>query len=183
LVTLIGIRYTTARGDAGKALDLLLQQRSGSVRQASTAHIPLVGGDIGDFAALEASARRAVPETVSTPTLGAWLRNYGTQYRELAELAREPNLAQRLGASDTVMAEVTYAVQQEMAVHLTDVVLRRTNLGAGSHPGGRAIALASQGMQRLLGWTEQRREEEIADTERTLRHHRAAEIATNGADG
>ena len=180
LVTLIGIRYTTARGDAAKALDLLLQQRPGAPGQAPTARIPLVGGDIADFAAFGLSARRAVPETVSTPTLSAWLRNYGTEYPELAELARSPALARSLGNTDTVMAEVTYAVQQEMAMHLTDVILRRTNLGSGSHPGHQAIALAAQGMQQLLGWTEQRRQEEIADTERTLRHHRAAEPAMHG---
>lgn len=174
LVTLIGIRYTTARGDAAKAVDLLLQQRQGAYAAAQTAHIPLAGGDIADFAQFQASARRTVPETVSTATLNAWLRNYGTEYHALAELARSPALAQPLGASDAVMAEVTYAVQEEMAVRLTDVVLRRTNLGSASHPGRQPISLAAQGMQQLLGWTDRQRDAEIADTERTLQHHRAA---------
>jgi glycerol-3-phosphate dehydrogenase len=181
LVTLIGIRYTTARGDAAKALDLLLQQRPGAPGPAATERIPLAGGDIADFAELHSSARRAVPETVSTPTLNAWLRNYGTEYRQLGELTRSPPFAQRLGESDTVMAEVAYSVREEMAVHLSDVILRRTNLGSGSHPGQQAILLAARGMQGLLNWTDQYRDQEIADTERTLRHHRAAEPASNGA--
>ena len=180
LVTLIGIRYTTARGDAAKALDLLLEQLPSAPGPAPTADTPLVGGDIADFAALETSARRAVPETVSARTLDAWLRNYGTEYRALAALARSPDLAQRLGATDTVMAEVTYSVQQEMAVHLADVILRRTNLGSGSHPGRQAIAHAASGMQQLLGWSDRHRDEETAYTEGALRHHRAAEPAAGG---
>jgi glycerol-3-phosphate dehydrogenase len=181
LVTLIGIRYTTARGDAAKALDLLLKQHSGSLQTAATAWLPLAGGDIADFGELRASARRAVPQSVSTATLDAWLRNYGTEYAQLAELATSPASAERLGGTDTVMAEVTHAVQREMAIRLTDVVLRRTNLGSGSHPGQEAMGLAARGMQQLLGWTDEHREAEIADTELALRHHRAAVPAINGA--
>jgi glycerol-3-phosphate dehydrogenase len=176
LVTLIGIRYTTARGDAAIALDLLLQQGPQGLPRAETGRVPLAGGDIDDFASLQVSARRAVPDGVSTPTLDAWLRNYGTEYRALAELARSSEWAQPLGGSDTVMAEVNYAVRHEMALRLADVVLRRTNLGSGSHPGLPAIAAAAHGMQRLLGWSDTQREEEIADTQRALQHHRAAQV-------
>jgi glycerol-3-phosphate dehydrogenase len=175
LVTLIGIRYTTALGDAAAALDLLLQQAPGAPGPAPTAWTPLVGGDIGDFAALQASARREVPESVTERTLGVWLRNYGTEYAAVAALAQAPALAERLGGTDTVMAEVSFAVREEMAVRLADIVLRRTNLGSGSHPGTRAIADAARGMQQLCGWSDLRRDAEIADTEHALRHHHAAE--------
>jgi glycerol-3-phosphate dehydrogenase len=175
LVTVIGIRYTTARGDAAIALDLLLEQGPRARPRADTDQAPLAGGAIDDFVALEGSARRAVPDAVSTATLGAWLRNYGTEYRLLAELARSPKLAQRLGGSDTVLAEVNYAVREEMAQRLADVVLRRTNLGSGSHPGLPAIAAAARGMQELLGWSDPQRDAEIAETERQLQHHRAAQ--------
>jgi glycerol-3-phosphate dehydrogenase len=73
------------------------------------------------------------------------------------------------------MAEVTYAVREEMAVRLADVILRRTELGSGSHPGQAAIVAAARGMQQLLGWSDLQREAEITDTEGELRHHRAAE--------
>jgi glycerol-3-phosphate dehydrogenase len=174
LVTLIGIRYTTARGDAAKALDLLLEQLPSAPGPAPTAHTPLAGGDIADFAALAAEARRAVPDAISARTLGAWLRNYGTGYRALAALVRAPGQAQRLGETDTVMAEVTHAVTEEMAVRLTDVILRRTELGSGAHPGDAAIGAAAHEMQRLLGWSDAQRETEIAWTVGALQHHRAA---------
>jgi glycerol-3-phosphate dehydrogenase len=174
LVTVIGIRYTTARGDAAAALDLLLQQMQGAPPRAPTDRTALVGGEVGDFADLQVRARREVPETVPSPTLAAWLRNHGSEYRNLAQLAAAPDEARLLGNTDTAVAEVTQAVRDEMALHLEDVVLRRTDLGSGSHPGPLAIAQAAQRMQQLLGWTEQRLEEEISLTEAVLQQHLAA---------
>jgi glycerol-3-phosphate dehydrogenase len=179
LVTVIGIRYTTARGDSAKALDLLLQQMPKAPGPASTDLTPLVGGDIADFAKLEATARQDVPESIRANTLKAWVRNYGTEYRALAKLARLPAEARCLAQSDTALAEVTHAVQEEMGVHLADVLLRRTNLGSGSHPGQAAISEAAARMQELLAWSEERRLAEIASTNQTLEHHHASERTTS----
>jgi glycerol-3-phosphate dehydrogenase len=175
LVTVIGIRYTTARGDSAKALDLLLQQMPQAPGRSATHLTPLMGGDIENFAELEAAARREVPENIRSSTLNAWLRNYGTQYRTLADLARSPQEARSLPNTDTAMAEVTHAVREEMALHLEDVVLRRTNLGSGSHPGHGAIVDAATRMQELLSWTDARRMAEIASTTQALEHHHASE--------
>jgi glycerol-3-phosphate dehydrogenase len=174
LVTLIGIRYTTARGDAARALDLLLEQMPNAPPRAATESTPLMGGDIADFASLESTARREVAGAVSLQTLEAWLRNYGTEYRTLAKLASVPGQDDAVGDSATVIAELTYAVEDEMAMHLEDVIVRRTNLGSGSHPGSPAIEAAASLMQPLLGWTEAERRAEIAATEAVMRHHLAA---------
>ncbi|MGD0502415.1 MAG: glycerol-3-phosphate dehydrogenase/oxidase [Steroidobacteraceae bacterium] len=175
LVTLIGIRYTTARGDSARALDMLLEQLPQAPPSAPTARTPLVGGEIENFTTLQAQAARdPATRTVSTATREAWLRNYGTRYGELAALAQTPAQAERLGKTDSVVAEVTHAVEREMAVHLQDVVLRRTGLGSGSHPGMPAVEQAARTMQSLCGWSEERRAAEIADTDGILRQHRAA---------
>jgi glycerol-3-phosphate dehydrogenase len=174
LVTLIGIRYTTARGDSAKALDLLLQQLPRPPQRAPTARTPLAGGDFEDFATLRRTARQEVASRVAPRTLDAWLRNHGTGYRLLSQLAQAPAQALPLGTTDTVMAELTHAVEHEMAVHLQDVILRRTDMGSGAHPGPLAIEQAAAGMQNLMGWSDERRRAEIADTEQSLRRHRAA---------
>jgi glycerol-3-phosphate dehydrogenase len=174
LVTVIGIRYTTARADSARALDLLLEQWPSRPGPAPTERTPLVGGNIDNFPELQAQARREVPAEVASRTLEAWLRNHGTHYRALWALTRSPEEAVRVAGSDTAMAEVTYAVHEEMAVHLADVVLRRTNLGSGSHPGALALDQAAQRMQTLLNWTHARRQQEIGLTESALTHHRAS---------
>jgi glycerol-3-phosphate dehydrogenase len=153
---------------------LLLEQMPNAPSRAATESAPLVGGDIANFAALESAARREVAGAVAPDTLEAWLRNYGTEYRTLANLARMPGQADTVGNSAAVAAEITHAVEDEMAMHVEDVILRRTNLGSGSHPGSAAIEAAARAMQPLLGWTEDVRRAEVAATLAVLEHHLAA---------
>jgi glycerol-3-phosphate dehydrogenase len=178
LVTLIGIRYTTARGDASVALDLLLQQRPGPAPlRIATDREPLVGGNIADFAALLGAALSARPGAISARSLEALVYNHGSEYGELLEIATHPAESQRMGDSDTLRAEVTHAVREEMAVRLEDIVFRRTNLGSGAHPGRAALEQAAIRAQQLFGWSDQRREGEIEATENLLRR-RHAQVAT-----
>jgi glycerol-3-phosphate dehydrogenase len=180
LVTLIGIRYTTARADSATALDLLLQQLPSPPPRAATDATPLLGGAIADFPALRAAAQEAKPSGVSAQSLDALLRNHGTEYTAVLELAKRPGGAQRLGKADTLAAEVTYAVETEMAMRVEDVVLRRTDLGSGMHPGQEAIEGVANRMQHLLGWSKERCNEEVQTTQQVLRKHRAGSSDTAG---
>jgi glycerol-3-phosphate dehydrogenase len=181
LVTLIGIRFTTARADAGQALDLLLTQMDKPPRRPDTETIPLLGGDIPDFAALRARAQLARPAGVSSRSLDALLRNHGTEYQRVLALTRDDASEREcVGGDETLMCEVTHAVRHEMALTLEDVVLRRTNLGSGSHPGREALERVSLRMQNLLGWSERHRQEELNRTENTLRRQHAVADLDSG---
>jgi glycerol-3-phosphate dehydrogenase len=175
LVTLIGIRFTTARGDAGKALDLLLRQIPDAPRPAATDRTPLAGGAIEDFEIFRSSAQSLRPQSISAASLDGLLRNHGTDYAAVLNLAAA-NAADSatIPGTETVLAEVTHAVQCELAVKLEDIVLRRTNLGSGCHPGAPALRAAAERMQSLLGWTTRRVDEEIGATEAVLARHGAA---------
>jgi glycerol-3-phosphate dehydrogenase len=176
LVTLIGIRYTTARGDAGRALDLLLEQMPGAPRRPpGTDRRPLAGGDFESFDALRTSARNARPPAVGDATLEGLLRNHGSGYQAVLGQARaEAAEAERIDGTATIMAEVAHAVRREMAVRLEDVVLRRTDLGSGSHPGASVLRKVATRMGALLGWRGERVALEIDETEVALKRHGAA---------
>jgi glycerol-3-phosphate dehydrogenase len=62
-----------------------------------------------------------------------------------------------------------YGVEHEMAQHLGDVVLRRTALAAGGHPGREALARCADLMGSALGWSPERREVELDATDAALR--------------
>jgi glycerol-3-phosphate dehydrogenase len=64
--------------------------------------------------------------------------------------------------------EVVNAVQNEMAVKLADVVLRRTELGTLAHPGAAALCRCAEIMAPLCGWSASRVESELAETEAHL---------------
>lgn len=184
LVTLIGIRYTTARGDASQALDMLLGQMPNAPRNQGTERVPLAGGAIEDFSAFAHDAARHAPTLTAEP-LQAILKNYGTEYKEvLAAGADDPTALTCLEGTATLRAEVIHAVRREMAVKLEDVVMRRTNLGSGDHPGTGVVDAIAQLMQRELSWTDQRREEEVAGTLESLaRHHAGAKGALPNTNG
>jgi glycerol-3-phosphate dehydrogenase len=178
LVTLIGIRYTTARSDAATALDMLLEQLPQAPATAATDRTPLSGGAIDDFEAFRASARRSRPREIREATLDGLVRNHGTGYGDvLARALADAADAARIEGTDTLMAEVTHAVRNEMAVKLEDVVLRRTDLGSGCHPGTAAVRAVAERMRTLLGWDESRLRDEIAGTEAALARHGAAMAA------
>ena len=62
----------------------------------------------------------------------------------------------------TTGAEVVYAIRNEMAMRLSDIVIRRTGLGAAGHPGREAVAACASLAASHLGWNEQRVTAEIS---------------------
>jgi glycerol-3-phosphate dehydrogenase len=169
VVSLVGIRFTTARADAARGLDMLLRQLPRAPSAAETARLPLAGGDIEDFTAFEAQALLTRPEGVNDETLRALLRNYGTQYTQVLR-GRD---AHTVPGTTTLFAEIRHAIDHEMAMKLEDVVMRRTELAAGSHPGRRALEATAMEMANRLRWSDGRMREELSATERTLARHLA----------
>ena len=172
LVSLVGIRFTMARVDAARAVDMILRQSEHAPASPPTERLPLPGGDIENFAAFEAEASRAVPPEVGSSSLQSLLRNHGTEYRAVL---REHGNSTVTNVPDTrtLTAEIRYAVNHEMAVHLDDVVMRRTDLAAGSHPGRAALLATAAEMGRQLAWSAERLHQELAAVERNLRRHLA----------
>jgi len=199
LVTLIGIRYTMARADGEQALAMLLGQSSLKTKSADTTTLPLAGGAFEDFAALRAQARREYEAGVGAETLEAVLCNHGNNYREVLRRTQSSGtqsggtqsggtqsggtqshatqsnseLRAKIPGTQVLVAEIHQAVNEEMAMHLDDVVLRRTDLSGHAHPGRDALGVAAAHMGALLNWTTQRVAEEIENTERMLAEHHA----------
>jgi glycerol-3-phosphate dehydrogenase len=180
LVSLVGIRFTMARVDAARALDLLLQQMNPAPPSPASDRIPLPGGEIENFAAFEAEACRELPPGVATASMQALVRNHGTHYRAVLNEMNHTTVV-NIAGTNTLTAEVRYAVSHEMAVRLDDVILRRTDLAAGSHPGRAALLATAAEMGRLLSWSAERLNQEIATTEHTLQRHLARDSSSTAA--
>lgn len=170
LVTVVGVKYTVCRYVAERTIDLVAR-KLGPRGRCITADLPLEGGDIEDFAAFAAEMERRMPGAVGRRL--AFL--YGTNAERILALGREaPDLLERVAESDAVLrAEVAYAVREEMAVRLADVVLRRTDLGSAGHPGRAALEECAGLMAKELGWTKERTQSEIAEVEKSFQPRRA----------
>ena len=169
LVSVLGVRYTTARDTSAHAIDTVFQVLGKQAPPNRTATTPLAGGGIPNVDAFVKEAERADVPGVEPPSLRRIALSYGTRYvNVLRSLRDQPGEAQALGEACAVTrGEVRRAVREEMAVRLSDVVLRRTEAGSAGHPGRDALHAAADLMAAELDWPEDRIAEEIADVETT----------------
>ncbi|MBN2798459.1 MAG: glycerol-3-phosphate dehydrogenase [Deltaproteobacteria bacterium] len=175
LISIAGGKLTTYRRMSGEVVDTavkLLRLSSGLpakllAPETDTEPLPgAVGWPSDDDA--ERVARRILD--VGTPHIAQdtalWLANtYGTRGVELARwVRRDPSLAARLvEGRPEILAAVDWAVEEECATRLEDVMLRRTQLYYRDLDQGLgALDAVSERMAALLGWDAARRAEEVA---------------------
>jgi glycerol-3-phosphate dehydrogenase len=170
-LSILGLKYTTARGVAERTISVVGRQLGARVTPSRTAVVPLPGGAIADHEALAIETARAVHVDVPLPTLRHLSARYAERAAEMVRLIKErPDLVQPVAPGvETVGAEVVHAIRDEMAQHLTDVVIRRSSLGSAGHPGELAVSACGQLAARELGWDAARLDEEIAAVGRFYR--------------
>lgn len=169
LLTVIGVRYTTARGVACRVIDRVFTKMGRRPPPSRTDSTPVFGGDFDSFDRLELEARGGEASRMSEDVRTALLRNYGARYRDvLRYLKDEPALGEPIGSFTTLRAEVPHAIHHEMAVTLGDVVFRRTDLATGEYPGDENVSACARLMARELGWDEARIEREIRSVRETF---------------
>jgi glycerol-3-phosphate dehydrogenase len=172
LISVFGVRYTTARHTAEAAVDTVFRALGHQTPPACrTAETALVGGtmtNVDNF--LKAAILRDVP-SVEPETLKRIATTYGSDYDKVLQIARDiPALALPLGRDCQVLgAEILHAVREEMAFKLGDAVIRRTEAGAAGHPGADALERAAAIMGRGLGWDEWHTRNEIGEVEAFFR--------------
>jgi glycerol-3-phosphate dehydrogenase len=163
LFTVAGAKYTTARAVAERVTDRLLRKLGRESVPCRTATTVLPGGSVRDIGLAIAEARREYDEGLPTDTIPHLIAAYGSQYRDVLELAVRPGLKSRVAAGSPVIgAELVKAVRGEMAMTLADALIRRTPVGALGYPGDQAVTRAAEIVGTECGWPEERRRTEAA---------------------
>ena len=162
LISVVGVKYTTARDVSEKAVNQIYRKLGRPVSPNRTGSLRITGGDIDSFAKLLDEAIKNMPEGLDSRVMEHLVRNYGSLYRQYAEPDPSDGNADRVpGSSEVLKTEVKRAVSHEMACHLTDVILRRTDLGSAGYPGQIAVEAVAGMMAELLNWDEKRKKQEI----------------------
>jgi glycerol-3-phosphate dehydrogenase len=171
LITVVGVRYTTARHTAEVAVDDVFDAL-GIVPPPATRsdREPLLGARGFDAGELDRDLRGLAPGA-PPGTLERLARTYGIRARDVARtMAAESSGREALSAHCPVTgAEVEFAVREEMACTLADVVLRRTEAGTAGSPGRAALERAARVVSPLLGWSRERANTEIEAVEARYR--------------
>lgn len=162
LVTLIGVRYTMGRSDSAKAVDLIQQKLGQPVRQAPTDYQPVYGGNFKKFDDLVLQIEDQFNHCLDTDVNQAIAHNYGNEYGALNTLVQEnTELGELIEGSTVLKAEVIHAIRNEMAIKLSDIVFRRTDLATGKHPGMNALKECAALASNELNWSEEQCEAEL----------------------
>jgi glycerol-3-phosphate dehydrogenase len=168
LLSVIGVKYTTARAVAETAVDLAVGKLGAAPMPCRTARMLLAGGHAPDSACATTDAGAGDDSSFSGDALSHLAAAYGSRSPQVASLAREnPAWRHPVSNGSAVMgAELVWAARHEMAMTLSDVVIRRTSLGAVGDPGDAAVERAAAIVGRELRWSDARRRSEIAEVHR-----------------
>jgi glycerol-3-phosphate dehydrogenase len=181
LVVVAGGKYTTYRVMAEDAVDEAARELGPSVPESATDRLPLLGAD-GYQALWNGRARLAARHGLDVARVERLLRRYGSCAEELLDMiAADPGLATPLEAAPAYLrAEIVYAASHEGALHLEDVLIRRTHISIERRDRGVAAAPEVAGLiAPILGWTD-----EVAwrETEHYRRRAQAELAATTHGD-
>ena len=148
---------------AKDAVDLAVKGLGARVPPSCTSDLPLVGADgyIGFWNRRDLIAEQSGLHINEVEHL---LSRHGTKINELLKSIRKrPGLAETLPGTKTYLcAEARYAASHEGALHIDDVLTRRTRISIETFDRGiEAAARVAREMGEVLGWDESTREREI----------------------
>jgi glycerol-3-phosphate dehydrogenase len=171
LWTIAGVKYTTARDVAKKAVDAVCSRSKIGVKKSVSHQAPLAGGDIRRFEAFLSDAVSKNVSGLSESTVRHLVHQYGSEFTRILEYAeRHPIWKKTVPGPDgkngggVIAAEIIHAVREEAAMKLADAVMRRTDLGAAGNPGEDCLKACAALMARELGWDEEREKSELNET-------------------
>jgi glycerol-3-phosphate dehydrogenase len=154
LLSVTGGKLTTYRSMAASVVDRVVLALGASARPAPTHDVALPGGDMASLAEEVQIATSAIG---IAPLAEHLVLRYGTAWRAVWTIVGS-NTALSAPVVPTlpyIVAELHYAVEQEMALTLGDLLIRRLHVAYETRDHGIAAApAAARAVGPLLGWSE-----------------------------
>jgi glycerol-3-phosphate dehydrogenase len=165
VISVVGVKYTTALSLARRVLDLVCDNY-GYEGEASTGRTRESLSSFDINAHLE-EAERKYGKLMEPTSLKELLYLYGTDYMKVLSLVEDNSRwAEQISSHPPLYAaQVVFSIQEEMAVRLSDVVVRRTELGMFGLPEIGALRKAADLMAAEMGWDEPEKAKQIAHVE------------------
>jgi len=162
LFSALGGKWTTSRHLAEKITDALLVKLDKKAPRCATAATALPGGRFDRFEDMVKGYVKTWPGISSLRNMAHML---GARLPHALKGARLTDLAALSESGDTP-AQIAFAMAEEMALTLEDMVMRRTSIGQFGTPHPAVVEKVAAQMAAHLGWNDDKRETEIASLER-----------------
>ena len=153
MATVTGGKLTAYRAIAAGVVDALLQRLGRAAVSCTTDRLALPGGDIPSLESALARARATITDAAVAERL---VMAHGSAWERVWMRGNaEPRMRERIIPElPYIFAEVPHAVEEEHAVTLADVLIRRTHIAFETDDNGRAAARrVAPVIAPLLGWT------------------------------
>ncbi|HMK91368.1 MAG TPA: FAD-dependent oxidoreductase, partial [Thermoleophilia bacterium] len=176
LVSVAGGKYTTYRLMARDAVEVAARELPFPVAPSRTAEVPLLGA-VGYASAAARARLHPGGARLSDDQVRRLVARYGTTALAVLDLVvEEPRLAEPVpGAETHLAAEVAYSTLHEAALHVDDVLTRRTHIAFECPDRGRAaVEHVARLMAGPLGW-------DSDAVDREIEHYRARLDAESAA--
>jgi glycerol-3-phosphate dehydrogenase len=183
LISIAGGKYTTYRVMAADAVDAGAGDLPRLVPPSCTDKVPLLGAD-GYFAMRNQVDALAAEYGLHPYRVLHVLDRYGSMIRDVLEPGlADPSLLETVpGAPDYLRAEIRYAVTHEGALHLEDVLTRRTRISIEyPHRGVESAPAVAALIGDILGWDDARQAAEIEQYAARVDAERASQARADDA--
>lgn len=169
VLSLIGGKWTTFRAFAEQTTDAVLE-RLGRVRHDTTVNMAIGGGK--DYPQTESAQARWIEEIsqrfgLETSRVKTLFDRYGTRAKELAAFIVAGEDQPITGLESYTRREISHLIHREKAVHIDDIVLRRSLIAWLGQLNDEAFNDLADIMAEELGWS---------DEQKVIAMTRAAEI-------
>lgn len=167
IISIIGGKLTTYLNLSRQTTDAVFKKLDRKGPKSRSRKIPLPGGETSDFKAFAAGFRAA--STLSDELTERLLKLYGVRAAQVLALAKDdPELATPLSPDVSVEtaligAEVIWAIREEMAQTLSDVLLRRTMVGYGPDNALNVVEAAAEVAVKHCGWDRERADRDVRE--------------------
>ncbi|MEM7593039.1 MAG: glycerol-3-phosphate dehydrogenase, partial [Cyanobacteria bacterium P01_A01_bin.83] len=154
LLTLIGGKLTTYRNVGEEMVDAILKRTKRSPKSCQTDSLPLPGCILPSDKRIQ-QAITEYSSTLSINTIDHLFSVYGARALEVLALTREtPELSEPLVTDlPDIKAQIVFAVTNESAHTLVDILRRRTTLAMNGHYGMNLLPIVTETLSKYCGWT------------------------------
>lgn len=183
LVLIAGGKWTTYRVMAKDVVDAAVANLPEQIAESVTERVPLLGAS--GYEARWAQREQLAREWgISVTAVEHLLNRFGDMADDVIAIASERDELTELlpGSRDYIQAEVVYAARVEGALHIEDVLERRTRMSFESRDAGAAAApIVAALMAAELGWNDKRSAQELRAYLARVEADKAARTQTTDA--
>lgn len=163
LWSVIGVKYTTARATAEKVLSQIFGTRNGN-RISGAECLSRNKGRQRSTITPQSSHRNTDPNAIYRAEGDNLAATFGGRVSEVIDwVGRRKGLFDKVpGTAALSQAALGYSISHEQVWHLSDLLIRRFNLGAASQPAAETIDWAADQMGLHFNWSREKIKNEMS---------------------